>query len=464
MALYLGIPPIIGNLIQQDVIERAFHDALVPELKFRSEAVWEEWDTNSGVELYMSRPGLLTPSLTPLTPGTDPSPKTLNWEQWKMVLNRYGDTMDTDMVTNAVMVANAFYRNIQQQGIQAGQTLNRLPRDTLYKSYLQGQTTLIDPAANTATSIHVSAINGFTEVVLMGTNVRPEPVSTIRPLPITIYAAAGALTNTVIGAVPDSALDPYGPGTLLLGAVVGGAGALARVPVISAFAPRIIRAGGGYSIDAIGAADTFVMQHMIVAGAFLKNDNVPTHEDGTYHAHIPPLVQAQAFTDTALQRMLTSLPDSDEMRRGVLGTIGNVKLIINTECPNVNNAGALTATGTNAFYASEIGAEVVNNTGINIGRVIVTGKGALYERGLDEKAYVSEAGITGKLGQFDITNMGMSVATDRITLIIRAPLNRTMDKVSTTWTCTTGFACPSDIGGNTSPSITKRACVIECAT
>ena len=462
MGFLLGIPPTILNLIQAGVIERAFHDSLFPELLFRQEATFEEWDTNSGTELYMTRPGLLTPSLTPLVPGTDPTPDSLTWEQWKIILLRWGGTMDTDMQNNAVAAANIFYRNIQQQGLQAGQTLNRIPRNTLFKAYLQGQTALIDAVGAPATSLHVGSINGFTEVIIPGTNVRPEAVSATRPLPITIYAAAGALTNTIIGAIPDGA-DLSGPGTLLLGAAVGGAGALARAPVVSGYAPFIIRAGGGYSIDAIGTADTFVMQHMIVAAALLRNNNVPPHEDGTYHAHIGPLVQAQAFTDTALQRLFTSQPDSEQMRTGKLGTIGNVSIMLNSESPQTNNCGTRTLTGTNAYYATEIGAEVTNDSGIDIGRVIVTGKGALYERGLDEKAYITEAGVTGKIGDFETVNAGISVVTDRIKLYIRAPLNRTADKVSTTWTCSTGFACPSDIGAPSSSALFKRAVCIECA-
>lgn len=463
MTLVLGIPATVLNLIQAGVLERAFHDGLFPELKFRAEAMMEEWPEHAGNEMYMSRPGLIPVNTTPLQPGVDPTPQVVAWEQWKAELARWGNSIDTHAPTSATASANLFLRNIHQLGLNAGQTLNRLPRNTLFQAYLSGHTVLIDAALAADTQIHVAALNGFTDVILLGTNVRPEPVSITRALPITITTAGGPVANTVIGAIPDNAADPKGPGILLLGAAVGGGGAAARAPVVSSQAPRIIRAGGGLSVDALGAADSFVMQHAIVAANMLRNANVPTHEDGFYHAHIGPLTNAQAFSDTPFQRLFTSLPNSDEIRMGVLGVIGNVKFIINSEIPQLNNTGARVTTGTNAQYATDIGAEIVNDTGIEVGRTIVTGKGTIYEKWLNEDAYVTEAGVTGKIGEFDIVNNGMSIPVERVKLIMRAPVNRMQDMVACSWSCSTSFPVPSDITGPSGPERYKRAIVIEHA-
>ena len=86
----------------------------------------------------------------------------------------------------------------------------------------------------------------------------------------------------------------------------------------------------------------------------------------------------------------------------------------------------------------------------------------LYERVLDESMYATEAGVTGKVGQFQTINAGVEVNTDDVRLVIRAPQNRTQDIVAATWSITTSFAVPSDItaGGN---ERFKRAVVLEHA-
>jgi len=75
---------------------------------------------------------------------------------------------------------------------------------------------------------------------------------------------------------------------------------------------------------------------------------------------------------------------------------------------------------------------------------------------------VTEAGITGKVGEFQVVNAGVEVETKGIRLILRAPLNRLQDQVAATWSISTSFPVPSDVtsGG---PQRFKRAVVIEHA-
>lgn len=460
MSIVLGIPPFVLDLVQQGLLERAFHDGLFPALLFRAEAVEEEWAANTGTEIFMSRPGLLTPITKAIAPGTDPLPQTVNYEQWAARLQRYAGTIDTHAPTSAVANADLFMRNIKQLGLQAGQSLNRIPRNELAKAYLSGQTcsTLVTAAIDT--TIRVAALNGFTDVIVSGTNVRPAPVSAAFPLPITIAGVAG--TRNVIGTVPDDPNDPFGPGTLVLSAAIGAIIA-ARAPVISAFAPRVMRSGGGNSVDAIGAADTVVLQDFINAANRLRKANVQPHEDGLYHAHISPLVNAQVFADPAVQRMLTSMPDSAYYQDAFLGKIANIGFYSNNEAPDFENSGPRIATGTQAMYSEDIAAETTNESGINIGRTIITGRGSIYEKWLDEKKhYVTEAGMTGKQGEFTVVNGGVEVSTERIRLILRAPQDRLQDVVAATWSISTSFPIPSDVtsGG---PERFKRAIIIESA-
>lgn len=256
----VGIPPVILDMVQKGLIERGFHDALFPTLAYRQEATFEEWGANTGEEIVMSRAGLLPPNTTPITPGTDPSPKTPTYEQWTATLGRYADTMDTQMPTSATAAANLFMRNIQTLGLQAGQSVNRLPRNQLFKSYLSGHTVTTESAGAGATTIHVAALNGFTDVLIVLQSARAMPVSPAYPLQVKI---AGIGNRNVIGALPDDPTDPSGPGTLFLSAALGGSGVAARVAVTSSAAPRVLRAGGGASIDAIGPGDIFSLQDAI---------------------------------------------------------------------------------------------------------------------------------------------------------------------------------------------------------
>lgn len=458
--LVLGMSAAVVNLVQQGLLERSFHDGLFPALQYRAEAQEEEWPANTGQEIFMTRPGLLAPITKPIQPGQDPIPQAVAYEQWVARLDRFAGTIDTHVPTSVVSNADQFLRNIHQLGLQAGQSLNRIPRNVLFKSYLSGHSNLIQAALAGDTQIRVASLNGFTDVVIKGVNVRPSPVSPSTPLEITITGVTG--TRNVVGFDPDDPDNPTGPGTLFLSAAIGGAGAAVRAPVLSAARPRIIRAGGGTSVDAIGLGDVFQLQDLINAVNALRRDSVPPHEDGFYHAHIQTDGNSQVFTDPAWQRLNTALPDHVYYQEAFIGTIAGAACFLNTESPDSLNTGARVATGTSAFHSEDIGAETTNESGVNVGRIIVTGRGALYEKWLDEKRYTTEAGITGKTGEFQIVNAGLEVETQRIRLVLRAPVNRLQDIVAATWSISTSFPVPSDItsGG---PQRYKRAIVIEYA-
>ena len=408
MSVVLALPPIVQQLIQQGALERAFHDALFPNLAYRAEAMAEEWPANTGQQIFMSRPGLLAPKVTALVPGTDPTPSTLTYEQWAAILGQYADSIDTHMPTAVMANANLFLRNIQQLGMGAGQSINRIARNALFQAYLSGNTLSNVATLTTDTQIHVASINGFTTVVIPGTQIAPTAVSPSTPLAVTVGVGSAAVAANVVGIVPDTPGDNLGPGTLLLSAAIGTAFAT-RTPVVSALAPSIVRTGGGASVDAIGASDTLLLQDVINSVALLRNANVMPHEDGFYHAHISPIANAQVFADPVFQRLNTALPEGTMYSHGFIGHVSGVMFFMNTESPTPFNTGTRVASGAaSAQYSPDIGSETTNDAGINVGFVLLTGKGALYERYLDEAQYVTEAGTTGRIGSFDIVNGGVS--------------------------------------------------------
>jgi hypothetical protein len=468
--LVLGIPSQVLSLIQEGLIEREFHDALFPNLAYRAEFQSEKWEGQTGTEVVMTRAGLLDTVTTPNTPGNDPTPQNVPFEQWTMRLDQYVGAIDTDMPTSAVANSNLFVRNIHTLGLQAGRSINRVARNVMFKSYLSGHSVLLAAASAGATTLRVSSLNGFTDVVIPGSTVRPQTVSIAYPLPATFGTGATAEVKSIIGFVPDSATDLYGPGTITLSSGLTNNQPV-RAACVSAYAPRILRASGGASIDSINPSDTLSLQQIINAAAFLRDALVQPHDDGTYHAHISPLSQAQVYADPVFQRLNQSLPDGMTYKEGFLGQLSGVSFFMNTESPNLLNSGTLVNTvaatgavsGATGKYAPEIGSEIMNGFGTQIGMVVLTGKGAGYERYLDESLYASEAGVNGKIGEFDVVNNGVQILTEQIRLVIRAPQDRLQQKVSAAWSISTGFAMPSDLTAPSGPQRYKRMLVLQHA-
>jgi hypothetical protein len=456
------MPAQIADLIQTGALERAFHDSLFPTIQFRAEAVSEEFPSGAGEEIIMSRPGLLPAVTKPLTPGEDPLPTPMIYEQWVARIQQFGATMDTHMPTSTVAAANLFLTNIRQQGLQAGMSVNRIARNNLFRAYLAGNTVATAAIGATDTTIAVASLNGFIDVLLPNVSARPQPVSATYALPIDVGTGVAKKRCYVIGFTPNDPADVYGPGQLLLSAAVGAA-FVARSPIVSVYASRIVRPSGGTSVDSIAATDTFLLQQVINAVAYLRRHNVTPHDDGFYHAHISPLTNAQIFSDPVYQRLNQSLPDGAAYREGFIGQTSGIMFFLNTDAPETTNTGSLVSTGTSSFYAPDLGNEIVNANGVPIGHTILTGKGALVEKYLDEGLFTTEAGITGKTGMFDIVNNGVAIMTDRIRLIMRAPVDRMQQKVSHTWSITTSFTPPSDILAPSGPERFKRAIVLQHA-
>jgi hypothetical protein len=463
MSIILGVPAAVINLNQQGLIEREFYDGLFPNLTWRAEALWEPWPEHSGTEIFMTRPGLLKPKTKALKPATDPTPGAVPYEQWVARLDQYGDTLDTHMPTSATSNADLFLRNIHQLGLQAGQSINRIARNALVKAYVGGQTCTTAAAGSTDAVLQVAALNGFQDVVVPTGTVRPVAVSPSNPLPITIGVGATAISRSVIGVQPNDPNDPDGPGLLILNAAVGGSGYASRTSVVSTYAPTVLRAGGGASVDGISLTDQLSLQLCINGVAKLRQANVLPHEDGYYHAHVSPLGNAQFFADPVFQRLNQSLPEGSVYKDGFVGTISGIMFFMDNEAPDNTNTGDRILTGTNAYYSSDIATETTNDSNVNIGRVVMTGRGAIYEKGLDESVYATEAGLNGKVGEFDVVNNGISILTERIRLILRSPMDRLQQMVSATWSITTAFGVPSDITAPSGPQRFKRAIVLEHA-
>lgn len=453
-----GLAPSIINIIQDRTLERVFHDALYPNMLYRSEATPEEWVANIGQIMVFTKTGLIAPDTTPLQPGVDPSPGSYATESWQAEASQYGKTLDTHMPTSYVTLAPTILRDTKQLGLQSAQTMNRLVRDRLFRAYLGGTANLVAAAAIGATVIRVSTLNGFTENLVNG---RAQPVSGLNPLAVTFPGTAEP-ANTVVGFSPDNPLLPFGPGTLQLGAALT-AGLAARA-VVAAFNRSVVyRVGGAVSIDGLVGGNVLTLQDIINVVARMRAQNIPPTSDGFYHIHVTPEGESQLFADNQFQRIWQSLPDSAPMQYAGIGQLMGCRFYRNTENPNSVNTGTLVSSGAgSSLCAPTIGADVVNNAGLAVQRAIVLGGTAIYEKFIDESKFMTEAGVTGKIGEFTVTNGGVMVMNRRIRYIMRAPLDRLQQIISQSWSWSGDFPIPTDaLTGNAARY--KRAMVIEHA-
>jgi len=428
--------PEIRALVQENILERAFHDALFPRLLFRGEAMVQQYPLNVGDSMVFTGTGLIRPKMKPLQPGSDPAPSTYQSEQWTATLQQYADSIDTHMPTSITAIANLFLRNAHQLGMSAGQALNRIVRDRMYNAAESGWT-VADGAQAATTALRVKRLNGFTTArrpdLPNGSAVRFSTVSTNNPLQITVFDSglAAPVQVNVVGFSPDVAGDEVGPGILALSAPVTVAD---RGYVYSIDRSYVVRVGGGNSVDDIGSNDTLKLSDIRAAVARFWQENVPEHSDGRFHCHLDPTAQAQVFGDQEWRQLLTSLPDYYMYRQFALGELLNTVFFRNSECPLPETVeGGLTA---DFSQDDPFAGELYNDgttAGVKVHRALFSGQGGIYEYYQDMGGLMTDAGITGKVGEPRVTNNSIEVFTDRIQLILRSPLNRLQDLVSTSW-------------------------------
>lgn len=441
--------PEIRSIIQEGYLERAFHDALFPQLIYRGDVMSVPWPGEVGDQQIFTGKGLIPPKGRPLAPGVDPEPVSYALEQWEATLQNYASTIDTHMPTSVQAIVDLLMQNASQLGLQAAQTLNRLVRDRMHNAAESGWTVAnganVGPAS---TSLPVMRLNGFTRArrpdLTNGSRVRFNAVSASNPLRITVNGVA----NTVVGYTPDTTGDELGPGTLTLGSAINWA---ARTPVLSLDRSPTLFVGGGDQVDDLGTTDLPRLQDLRNVVTSLRRNNIPRHPDGDYHAHIGPVSEGALMADTEIQRMLTGRPENYMYQDFVVGRILNVAFVQNNEAPTpltVDPYDGVTFSDDDPFAP-----ELTNDgtaSGMEVQRILFSGFGGIFEYYQDPAMYLTEAGITGKMGDVQVSNNGVEINADRIKLIMRAPLNRLQDMVATSWRFVGDWVCRTDAatGGN----------------
>ena len=428
--------PDIRAIVQTHGLEREFHDGLYPRSMFRGEAIPVLWPANVGDSMVFTGVGMMDTTMEPIQPGKDPEPVDYQKEQWSAQLQQYtGRVPDTHMPTSITAIASLFYRNIQQLGLQAALTLNRVVRNRLFNAAMSGWT-VADGAQGATRSLRVKRLNGFTRArnpnLPAGSPVLFDTVTASNPLAITVRDTSGSPADLVVNVTaytPDIAGDETGPGVLTLDADVT---VVDRAYVFSSDATSIVRATAGNSIDALGSTSTFSPDLIRAGVARLENTNVPKMPDGRYHMHLDPVSMQQIFGTHEWQRLLTSLPDYYYYREFTAGEILGTVALKNTECPQAFNV-KLKSDGS-YDKSDKFGGEIVNAGKYGVHRALIMGQEAIFEYYQDAGQLITEAGVQGRVGDFSqLTNNGIEVNVDRVQLVMRSPQNVLQDMVSAAW-------------------------------
>lgn len=457
--------PEVRSIVQENILERAFHDALFPRLLFRGEATPQPWPAGIGDTQIFSAPGLIPVNAQPLRPGVDPDPVTYPMEQWTSQLQQYASSIDTHMPTSMAAIANLFLRNAHQLGLQGAATLNTIVRNRMFGAAISGHT-VVDGAFSGVSTIRVKRLNGFTRArnptVATGSTVRFDYVSSSNPLAIRIFDNGADTAFNVIAYNPDTAGDEQGPGTITLSTNV--TNVANRAYCLAGDRTGLVRVGGALTVDGLSAANIPTLADIRSAVSAFWQNNVPEHPDGRFHAHLDAVSQAKVFNDNEFQRLLTAMPDYYMYKQFAIGEILNVVFFRNSLNPLpetvVGNAGATTNAQTVYDPRDPFPGELINAGGVRVHRMLFTAQGGIFEYYSDMSQLITDAGLNGKVADPRVVNNGIEVMSERIQLIIRGPLNRLQDQVSTSWKFIGDWPVRTDAATGT-PSRYKRFLVIE---
>ena len=166
-----NMPTALQNAIQQGFLETEFRTGLQSALGYRAIADREPVSINVGETVTKTRAGLKAPVTTPLAPsgntnmdnGITPTAQTV--EQYVLGIDQYGDSIDLNIVTSQVGIANQFLLNAMTNGVQARQSLDRIARNALFAAYLGGNTRVRVTLGAPAATISVDDVRGFEQVL-----------------------------------------------------------------------------------------------------------------------------------------------------------------------------------------------------------------------------------------------------------------------------------------------------------
>ena len=443
-----NMPTSLQPAIQQGFLETEFRTGLTSAIGYRAIADKESVSINVGETVTKTRAGLKAPVTTALTPsantnldnGMTPTSQTV--EQYTLGIDMYGDSIDLNIVTSQVGIANQFLLNAHTNGMQAMQSLDRIARNALFAAYLGGQTRVRTTLGAPATTINVDDVRGFENVVVNGKVV---PVSGTNTAAVTVGLNVYTLTGTARDGGNVSTSPNGFSGTLTFSGNVTVADGTALNGVTHANCPVIVRPAGKWfggsafgiatSTAALLAADVLTLGVVEDAVAALRNNTGIVNE--LFNLYLDNVSMRQLFADQDFKLMYQGQYGSAELRRGKVFQLMGVNFIPTTEA-----------------FVQVLGS-------IKVRRPILVASGALVEgdfAGMEKKAH-------------EMTDGNSEVQMiDSVVQVVRGPIDRLQQIVAQSWFWIGGFVAPTDVTANSNIIPTagaqylKRAIVIEHAS
>lgn len=447
-----NMPASLQNAIQQGFLEQEFHLGLNSAIGYRSVADKEPVSINVGETVTKTRAGLKAPVTTPLAPsantnldnGITPSSQTI--EQYVLGIDQYGDSIDLNLVTSQVGIANQFLLNGLTNGKQAKQSLDRLARNALFAGYLGGNTRVRTTLGGPALTINVDDVRGFETVLGTGASAgKFVPVSGTFTAPVIVGLNVYTLSGTARDGGNVSTTPGGYSGTLTFTGNVTVADGTALNQVSHANAPVMIRPNGKYNGgSAFGIASatpslvgTDVLTLGVIEDAVAALRNNTGMQDEMFNLYLDNVSMRQLFSDNDFKLMYQGQYGSPEARQGKVFQLMGVNFVPTTE--------ALVQTHP-------------TNAALKVRRPLLCAPGALVEGDF--------AGMAQKAADLSGTNSEIQMV-DSVCMVTRAPIDRLAQIVGQSWFWIGGFVAPTDATANVTIIPTagaqylKRAVAIE---
>ena len=447
-----NMPASLQNAIQQGFLEKEFHDGLTSAIGYRAVADKEPVSINIGETVTKTRLGLKAPVTTPLAPsgntnldnGITPSSQTI--EQYTLGIDQYGDSIDLNIVTSQVGIANQFLKNGFTNGQQSMQSLDRIARNALFAAYLGGNTRVRTTLGAPALTINVDDVRGFEQV--LGTGASAGKFVAVSGT-FTAAVIVGLNVYTLIGTARDGSNVSTTPGgfsgTLTFTGNVTVADGTLNNGVAHANAPALIRPNGKYNggsafgiqtaTPALASTDVLTLGVIEDSVAVLRNNTGMQNE--LFNLYLDNVSMRQLFADQDFKLMYQGQYGSREARQGKVFQLMGCNFIPTTE--------ALVQTHP-------------TNGALKVRRPILVAPGALVEG--------DYAGMSQKAADLSGTNSEITMV-DEVCMVTRAPIDRLAQIVAQSWFWIGGFVAPTDATANTTIIPTagvqylKRGVVIE---
>lgn len=408
------------NLIEDQIHIREALDPLYENLRYRAE--YEEFYapghigqrfTFTNLDIMDDADDAITPPANSdldsgMAAATAETP-----EEFDARLEKYGNTLDTHLLSSSLSLENQYILNMRALGRNAGRSIEKVARRHMFAAYGGGNSYLTANVSN-SNSANVANIFGMDWKQVSGV---PTAVSASNPLGVTIGSNAVNIT-AVSGVSIDKNID-WASGTLTLDANVTN---VTGDQVLVDTAPRQIDPNGlNQNPYEITTSDDPTLNMILDMVAYLEDDSVPPADmSGYYHFITDPITLAKLQQTQAFREIFRGRGNDDVFTRGAFGAFGNV-----------------------LFYKSQLApkaTKTVNSGSVSIKHMIAIGEGLGYEaRYGDVDKLMSQA----QLGGYSLIDQFLD--TESWTMFqTRAPLDRHGEVIAQSWKFLGGFALRTD--------------------